>query len=95
MEFLSSLVEKYDFLPTDEPHENIAPVSPAYFHREGGVQIKNSDFTSVRFSFDLDMKKLTVPETDLIYDMLLTGYNSKFFMEMSEERALLRYIGCC
>lgn len=88
VEYLASLVEKYDFLSPDELHENIAPVCPEYFHREGGVQIKNSDFTSVRFSFDLDMKKLTVPETDLIYDMLLSGYNSRFFIEMSEERGL-------
>ncbi len=88
VDFLASLVEKYVFPSTDVPHDNIAPVSPEYFCRSGGVQVKNSDFTSVRFSFDLDMKKLTVPETDLIYDMLLTGYNSKFFMEMSEERGL-------
>jgi predicted Zn-dependent peptidase len=88
VEFLTSIVEECEFPVADKPHDNIAPVSSGYFRRTGGVQVKNSDFTSVRFSFDLDMKKLTVPETDLIYDMLLTGYNSKFFMEMSEERGL-------
>ena len=88
VEYLASLVEKYEFSAADEPHLNIAPVCPEYFRRSCGVHIKNSDFTSVRFSFDLDMKKLTVPETDLIYDMLLSGYNSRFFIEMSEERGL-------
>lgn len=88
VEYLASLVEGYDFPSADEPHDNIAPVSAGHFRRTGGVQVKNSDFTTIRFSFDLDMKKLTVPETDLIYDMLLTGYNSKFFIEMSEERGL-------
>jgi predicted Zn-dependent peptidase len=42
----------------------------------------------VRFSFDLDMKKVSVPETDLLYDILLSGYNSKLFIEMSEKRGL-------
>ena len=88
VEYLASLIEGYDFPKADEAHRNIAPVSAEHFCRDGAVQVKNSDFTSIRFSFDLDMKKLTVPETDLIYDMLLTGYNSKFFIEMSEERGL-------
>ena len=34
------------------------------------------------------MTKVSVPETDLIYDMLLSGYASKFFIEMSEVRGL-------
>ena len=31
---------------------------------------------------------MTFPETDLIYDMLLGGYSSRFFIEMSEKRGL-------
>ena len=42
----------------------------------------------VRFTFDLDMSRLSVPVVDLIYDMLLTGYDSRFFIEMSEVRGL-------
>ena len=88
IEYLSSLVEKYELPTVSSPRANIAPVAADYFCRDGIARLKNSDFTSVRFSFDLDMSKLSVPETDLIYDMLLTGYNSKFFIEMSEERGL-------
>ena len=86
--YLYDLVEKYAFPTLIPPRENIAPIASDYFKRDGVARLKNSDFTTVRFSFDLDMSKLTVPETDLIYDMLLTGYNSKFFIEMSEERGL-------
>lgn len=71
-----------------DERDNIAPVSQNYFKRDGKIKIKNADFTMLRFSFDLDMKKVSVPETDLIYDMLLSGYNSGFFIEMSERRGL-------
>ena len=86
--YLSSLVEKYDIQDTAEVRDNIAPISESHFKRGGEVALKNSDFTMVRFTFDLDMKKVTTPETDLIYDMLLSAYNSRFFIEMSEVRGL-------
>lgn len=70
------------------PHENIAPIPQDFGKRPKAVHIKNADFTMVRFTFDMDMTKLSVPETDLIYDILLSGYNSKFFIEMSERRGL-------
>ncbi len=68
--------------------ENIAQVSESFGKREGRVYLKNADFTMLRFTFDMDMSKMTFPETDLIYDMLLGGYNSRFFIEMSEKRGL-------
>lgn len=61
---------------------------PPAFGRRGGVFLKNADFTMLRFSFDLDMKKITIPEADILYDVLLAGYNSPFFIEMSENRGL-------
>lgn len=70
------------------PHEAIAPVPKAFGKREGRVQIKSADFTMLRFTFDMDMSKISVPESDLIYDLLLGGYNSRFFIEMSEKRGL-------
>ena len=42
----------------------------------------------VRFTFDLDMSKIKLPESDLIYDILLSGFDSRFFIEMSEKRGL-------
>ena len=69
-------------------NENIAPRPAAFCNRGGQVQVKNADFTMLRFSFDMDMTAMSFPETDLIYDMLLGGYSSKFFLEMSEKRGL-------
>ena len=85
---LAALIEKYELSEGCEPRNNIAPLSKNHFKRSPEIEIKNSDFTMVRFTFDLDMKRVSVPETDLIYDMLLSGYNSRFFIEMSELRGL-------
>ena len=87
LEKLSSEIEKYS-LGEGKRNENVAPVCKSFGKREGQVHIKNADFTMLRFSFDMDMSKMTVAESDLLYDMLLGGYNSRFFIEMSENRGL-------
>lgn len=84
---LCSEIEKYQ-LENGKKTENIAPVCAFFGKREGKVYVKNADFTMLRFSFDMDMSKMSVPESDLLYDMLLGGYDSRFFIEMSEKRAL-------
>lgn len=92
---LASEIEKYT-LEDGEKNENIAPVCIGFGKRERSVHLKNADFTMLRFSFDLDMSRVSVAETDLIYDMLLCGYNSRFFIEMSERRGLFYDInGSC
>lgn len=68
------------------PRSNLAPVPARYGNRGGEVRIKQADYTAVRFSFDMDMTRCTLPETDLLYDILLSGYNSRLFIEMSEKR---------
>ena len=92
---LASEIEKYT-LSEGEMKDNIAPVCHGFGRRERSVHLKNADFTMLRFSFDLDMSRVSVAETDLIYDMLLCGYNSRFFIEMSERRGLFYDInGSC
>ena len=88
IKYLSECIEKYSFQSAADNRDNIAPLSEHHFKRMPKAEIKNADFTSVRFTFDLDMRKLTTPETDIIYDMLLSGYNSRLFIEMSETRGL-------
>lgn len=85
-EYLASLIDSCDVFDSEEAHDNFAPISARHFNRLGDVSVKNDDFTMVRFTFDIDMSKVSVPETDLIYDMLLSGYASEFFIEMSELR---------
>ena len=88
IEKLVSLIESCE-VRYGKSNRNIAPVSKNFLSRSGDVFVKNADYTMLRFNFDLNMPKLSVPKTDLLYDMLLSGYNSRLFIEMSEERGLL------
>jgi predicted Zn-dependent peptidase len=72
----------------EDIHSNIAPVSRYFGNRGPTIAVKNADYTSVRFSFDMDMTRVDDNAADVLYDMLLSGYSSPFFIEMSEERGL-------
>ena len=84
---LSSDIEGYSLEPGNK-NENIAPVCHNFGKRDQTVHIKNADFTMLRFTFDVDMSKMSLPENDLLYDMLFSGNNSLFFIEMSEKRGI-------
>jgi len=88
LEYLSECISKYQ-LGEGERHENVAPVAHNFGKRPPSVHVKSSDYTMLRFSFDLDMRKVTVPETDLLYDVLFSGNSSRFFMELSERRGMI------
>jgi predicted Zn-dependent peptidase len=85
---LKSRVEAYE-VSSIISNSNIAPVPNDFGNRSGEIYIKNERFCEARFTFDVDLSKLSVPTLDLLYDTLLTGYNSKFFIELSEKRGLL------
>lgn len=75
-------------IPSAPRRENIAPVSAFFGKRGAAVEIKNADYVMLRFAFDMDMTRISEAESDLLYDILFTGYNSRFFMEMSEKRGI-------
>lgn len=78
-----------EFEPTHgECHENIAALPEKFGKREGRAHIKSADFTMVRFNFDMDMSALRPGEDDLLYDILLGGNNSRFYIELSERRGV-------
>ena len=87
IEYLSELISNA-VLEEGEKHDNTAPVPNSFGKRGARVEIKNADFTKVRFTFDLDMSSLSIPEVDLLYEIVLGGYDSKFFIELSEKRGL-------
>ena len=80
-------IEKYK-LESGRKNENIAPVCSKFGQRDTHVHVKNADFTMLRFTFDMDMTRISLPETDILYDVLFSGYNSLFFIEMSEKRGI-------
>lgn len=85
--YLSHEIEKYK-LERGTKNENLAPVCEKFGKRDTHVHIKGADFTMLRFTFDMDMSRITLPETDILYDVLFSGYNSLFFIEMSEKRGI-------
>ncbi len=85
---LAELVGAWELRPGEEK-KNIATVSKKFGRRDGKVTLKSADFTMLRFNFDMDMSKVSVAASDLLYDILFGGYNSKFFIEMSERRGLV------
>ncbi len=83
IDYLCRLLDGF-LLPEAPPRPNIAPVPESFGAREPRVYVKSGDFTMARFTFDLDMKRISVAEADLIYDVLLSGNNSRLFLELSE-----------
>jgi predicted Zn-dependent peptidase len=75
-------------LPQGNFHDNIARVPKGFFNRTPEVKIKGADYTVLRFTFDMDMKKCSMPVCDILYDILLSGYNSRLYIELSEKRGL-------
>ncbi len=84
---LAREIERYD-VREGEPRRNIAPVPESFCKRSPEVHIKNGDFTILRLTFDIDMSLVSAPALDLIYDMLISGYNSRLFFELSEKRGI-------
>ena len=85
---LAALIEGAAISDGAPVRRNLAPVPEKFGKRGGGVYVKNADFTMARFTFDLDMSAVSFAECDLLYDILLSGYDSPLFIEMSEKRGL-------
>ncbi|MBQ7314863.1 MAG: insulinase family protein [Clostridia bacterium] len=65
------------------------PTRPAAFgRRDGAVYVKGADYTMARLSFDVDMSEVSYAACDLLCDALFTGYNARFFLELSEARGM-------
>ena len=84
---LARLIESAS-VESGEKRDNIAPVPKKFGNRDNEISIKSADYYMVRFTFDIDMTRYTMAEIDLLYDLLLSGYNSRLFVELSEKRGL-------
>lgn len=87
MRTLAETVDRYT-LPHGTCRDNILPPPSAFMHRDAAVHVKRADYTAVRMSFDIDTSCVGSAECDLLYDALFTGYNARFFLELSEKRGL-------
>ena len=77
----------------EEIRQNLAPIPKDFHRRKKEITVKNADFTKIRYSFDVDMSCVSSAELDLLYDAVLGGYSSDFFIELSETRGLFYDLG--
>lgn len=90
IEWLCQALEPIDWLPAEGcKHENLAPVPEGFFKRTGEVQIKNSEYCYIRFSFDIDTSRYKNAELDLLYDILFSGDSCVVYQELSEKSGLI------
>lgn len=82
--FLSNCIAPYE-LASGELHTNSAPVPKRMFQRDAQIEIKNSKYNCVFFSFDIDVTRYSYAELNVIYDILFSGENSKVYQQLSEQ----------
>lgn len=102
-EQIGLLAEKVEGLPNfverpetpDHPtkpaasHQNLAPVPEGFGQRDLLINVKNSQYTMVNYSFDLVTSKYTYAELALLYDILFSGENALLHQELSEQRGMI------
>ena len=68
---------------------NCAPIPRNFGQRAGRVNVKNSRYTMIQFSYDFVTAKYSSAELALLYDILFSGENSLMHQELSEKRGLI------
>lgn len=80
---------------TAPTRDNSAPRPADFGARTGEIQIKNSDETVVRFSFDFDATRYSHAELMLLYDILFYGECGKIYRELSDRTGLVYSFDPC
>lgn len=69
--------------------ENMAPKPENFGNRNLLINVKNSQYTMVQYSFDLVTTRYTYAALSLLYDILFSGENSLLHQELSEKRGMI------
>ena len=91
LSYLLELIGSYSLCESDcgaAERSYDAPVPRSFGARPPEVRVKNADFTKLRYSFDVDMSRVSACELDVLYELVLGGYSSDFFIELSEKLGL-------
>lgn len=94
MQTLALEIEKYPVSHTVCARKNQSPIPKQFCSRNGNIRWispdqKNSGLADVAMGFDLDMRRYTIPEIDLLYALLFFGELGRFKMKLSEETGLI------
>lgn len=72
-----------------EKKETVAPVPREFGNRGGAIYRKNGESCKVRLTFDIDVARHGQILSEQVYKILLGGYSSELFLELSEKRGLI------
>lgn len=89
---LAGLEENLESIPLAKPkelRENLAPIPEDFQKRRLLINVKNSRYSMVQFSYDFVTAGYTAAELALLYDVLSSGENSLMHQELSEKRGLI------
>lgn len=80
---LIDTVSKADFGEATEKRDNAAPVPSDFLNRNTKIAIKQSSYTYVGISFDIDMTKHGGKTVDIIHSLLFDGDDAVLFEALS------------
>ncbi len=86
--YIADKIEKYE-LREGCSNNNKAAVPIGFRNRNAGVYVKNSTYSIVRFSFDIDTSKYSDAEMELFFDVLFSGDSCVIFQSLSEKSGLI------
>lgn len=85
IDFCCAEIEKFSLPITTEMRDNTVARPKDFGCRNGKIAVKNSGDTLVRFSFDMELGKRHIEAVNLLYHILFSGENARFYHRMSEE----------
>ncbi len=86
--YLADCVSKYEITRT-AVRENTVVLPKDFCNRKENIYIKNSEYTFIRFSFDVDLKEHSPEVLDLLFDVLFYGEKSVIYKELSDKKGLI------
>lgn len=89
IDYLNGSISSYEVKTDFIKRTNEIALPECFFNRKENIFIKNSDFTYIRFSFDIDTKKYSPAMLDLLFDILFKGENSLIYKELSDKTGLI------
>ena len=89
--YLGDCVSKYEITKNAKSakKENSVILPHNFLNREENIFIKNSKYTLIRFSFDVDLKEQSPEALDLLFDVLFYGEKAVIYKELSDKKGLI------
>ena len=86
--YLGNCISKYETANTKE-RKNSVILPYDFLNRSKNIFIKNSKYTLIRFSFDVDVKEQSPEVLDLLFDVLFYGEKAVIYKELSDKKGII------